>query len=604
MKKRSRLLLTVLAALMLVLAACSGNGDKGKDKGKDSGGKTAVKVDTSKFPLEAENNDEAIKGGTLKVGLQTDGPFKGMFLYELYEDAYDDQILRYTSNTLFPTKEDFLLDDDGLAKLTVDDNAKKATITIKKDVKWSDGEPFTADDVIYPYLIIGNKDYTGIRYDADFQNIVGAKEYHAGKAKDISGIKKVDDHTVEISFKKLSPAIYSGGDGLWGYAAPKHQLKDIAIKDLQKSDAVRKNPVTLGAFVINKIVKGESVELVANKNYWKGQPKIDKVVISTVSSATAAEAMKTGKFDVLAPNYPANDYSTIKDFNNITVLGRPELAYSYIGFKQGKWDSKKSEVVVDENAKLADPNLRKAIAYGMDIETVAEQYYEGLRSRGNSLIPPVFSAYYDDSLEGYKYDPEKAKKILDDAGYKDKDNDGYREDKDGKPLSINLAGMAGSDKDNKIVQYYIQNWKAIGLKVELTTGRLIEFNAFYDKVKADDKDIDMYMAAWGTGTNPSPIGLYSKKAPFNYARWTTPELEKELEAIDSNKALDKEYRAKAFRKWQETMYEDAVTVPMYFRTEIVPVNKRVKNWSIDFLDEWTDRLAEIELTADEPVKNQ
>lgn len=594
MNKKNWLLLTVLAAIMLVLAACGG-GDKNGEKGKEK-----EQVDTSKFPLEVTNKDEAIKGGTLKVALSSDAPFKGLFLYEVYEDAYDAEILSYTSNSLYPTKEDFLLDDDGLAKIDVDEKAKKVKITLKKDVKWSDDQPFTSEDVIYPYYIIGDKDYTGVRYDTDFQNIVGAKEYHDGKAKDIKGIKKIDDHTVEISFKKISPAIYSGGDGLWGYAAPKHQLKDIAVKDLEKSEAVRKNPVTLGAFVINKIVKGESVEMVANKNFYKGQPKLDKVVIEVVPSASMAAALKAGKYDVAVPNYPANDYGSVKDFKNIEILGRPELAYSYIGFKLGKYDKQKSEVVMDENAKMNDKSLRQAMAYAMNIEEVAKVYYDGLRTRANSLIPPVFSSFYDDSLKGYNFDKKKAESLLEEAGYKDKDGDGFREDKDGKPLTIKLAGMSGSDKDEKIVQFYIQNWKDVGLKVELSTGRLIEFNSFYDKVKADDKEIDMYMAAWGTGTNPSPMGLYSKNAEFNYSRYTSPELEGLLNDIDSAESLDPAHRGEAFRKWQEFMSENANVVPMYFRTELIPVNKRVKNWSVDYLSK--DGVEKVELTAEDPIK--
>lgn len=593
MKKKSWFLLTVLAALMLVLAACGG-GDK------DTATKEKEKVDTTTLPLEAKNEEESIEGGTLKVALSSDAPFKGMFNYELYQDAYDAEILTFTSNSIFTTKEDFLLDDDGLAKIAVDEKGNKVTISLQKDVKWSDGEAFTADDVIYSYYIIGDKDYTGVRYDADFQNIVGATEYREGKAKDISGIKKVDDHTVEISFKKISPAIYSGGDGLWGYAAPEHQLKDIAVKDLEQSDAIRKNPVTLGAFVINKIVKGESVELVKNPNYYKGEPKLDKVVIEVVPSASIAAALEAGKYDLSLPNYPANDYASIKEFKNISILGRPELAYSYLGFKMGTWDSKDSEVVVNPEAKMNDQKLRQAVAYAMNIEEVAEVYYDGLRSRANSLIPPVFSAFYDDSLKGYSYDKEKAIALLDEAGYKDTDDDGIREDKDGKPFSIKLAGMAGSDKDEKIVQFYIQNWKDVGLNVELTTGRLIEFNSFYDKVGADDKEIDMFMAAWGTGTNPSPMGLYSKSASFNYSRNTTPELEDMLGAIDSPEALDPAYRSEAFGKWQQYMSEQAVTVPMYFRTELIPVNKRVKNYSIDYLSK--TGYEAVELTAEEPVK--
>ncbi|MBQ0140626.1 MAG: oligopeptide ABC transporter substrate-binding protein [Kurthia sp.] len=593
MKKKSSFFISILAIVFLVLSACGSNPQTNK-----------TKVDTSKLPDTYENKDEVTKGGTLKVALATDAPFQGLFTYELYEDGFDFEILNYTSNSLYGTKEDFLIDGDGIAKLAVDEKANTATITIPKDIKWSDDKPFTADDIIYPYYIIADKDYTGVRYDTDFQNIVGVKDYHDGKAKDISGIKKVDDYTVEIAFNKISPAIYSGGDGLWGYAAPKHQLKKIKVADLEKADAVRKNPVTLGAFVINKLVKGESVELVANKNYWKGQPKLDKVVIETVPSASIAAALKAGKYDVVAPNYPANDYDSIKDFKNITILGRQELAYSYLGFKEGKLDKKTTTVITDPNAKMSDPKLRQAVAYAMNIEDVADKYYDGLRTRANSLIPPVFKTYYDDGLKGYKFDKKKAESLLDEAGYKDTDKDGIREGKDGKPFVIKLASMAGSDKDEKIVQFYIQNWKEVGLKVELTTGRLIEFNAFYDKVGADDKEIDMFMGAWGTGTNPSPMGLYSKNAEFNYSRYTTDEQENLLKEIDSVEALDPKFRGKAFKSWQEYMYEQATTIPMYFRTELIPVNNRVKNWDINWTskDMTMDNLQDVELTAKDPIK--
>lgn len=97
--------------------------------------------------------------------------------------------------------------------------------------------------------------------------------------------------------------------------------------------------------------------------------------------------------------------------------------------------------------------------------------------------------------------------------------------------------MSGSDTDEAIAEYYRQNWKEVGLNVELTTGRLIEFNSFYDKVEADDPEIDMYMAAWKTGTNPSPSGLYGEGAEFNLSRFVSAELTEMLEDIDSEKSM-------------------------------------------------------------------
>lgn len=592
-KMKHWLLLSSLFALLFVLAACK---DDDSESSKDLKDK---EQNESVLPFEVENEGEAIKGGTLKYALVGDNQFQGIFSWELYEDTFDSDIMEFMTNSIFETDGDFLVTDKGIAKLDVDADNNKATVTIQHDVKWSDGTPLTADDLIYPYLIIGHPDYKGVRYDDDFKNIVGAEEYHDGKADTISGIKKINDKTIEISFKKLSPAIYSVGDGLWGYAAPKHQLEKIPVKDLLKSDAVRKNPITLGPFKLNSLVDGESVELVANEHYWKGKPKIDKVIIEMVPSTSIGEALKTGKYDI-AKNYQTNQYDAVKDLKNITILGRPELAYSYIGFKLGKFDSEKSINITDENAKMYDVNLRKAIAYAMDIESVTERFYQNLRSRATGLIPPVFATFYDNTLDGYKYDPEKAKQLLDEAGYKDVDGDGIREDKNGEKFSINLASMAGSDTDEAIIEYYRQNWKDVGLDVQLTTGRLIEFNSFYDKVQADDPEIDMFMAAWGTGTNPSPMGLYGKGAAFNFSRFTNDELEKLLKDIDSKEAMDADYRAKAFRAWEEYMFEQATTIPTYFRTEIIPVNKRVKYFNVNYATE--TEWHEVELVAEEPVK--
>ena len=494
---------------------------------------------------------------------------------------------------------EFLLTDEGIASLQVDEENNKAIVKIREGVKWSDGEPLKIEDLILPYEIIADKDYKGVRYDGDLKNIVGIEEYHAGTADTISGLVKVDETTLEISFKKLSPAIYSGGDGLWTYAAPAHQIGDIPVADLLSHDAVRKNPVTLGAFKFDKIVPGESVQYVANDNYWKGKPKLDGVLVKVVPSSSISVAIKSGEYDIVQ-YFSATKWEEIQDLDNIDILGRPELYYSYLGFKLGKYDYENNTVVTDiEGSKMGDKALRQAMGYALDIEQVSEVYYNNLRERANSLIPPVFTSYYDDSLEGYTYNEDKANEILDAAGYKDVDGDGIREDKDGNPLEIKLAAMSGDQTQEDVISFYLQNWKEVGLNVTLVTGRLIELNSFYDKVQNDDPEIDIFMGAWGTGTNPSPFGLYSETAAFNFSRYSSEELETILMNIDSKEALDQDYRAKQFRAFQEYMEEEAFVIPMQFRYEIIPVNKRVKNWSIDYNN--PTELHEIELVAEAPV---
>ena len=584
--------------MMMLLMACGPGQKKSADGNKNS--------ESIKFETETQNKDNAVPGAVLSVAMVKDSPLVGIFNEAMYKDGYDGDVIEwFLTNVILDIDENFEITDTGIATLNVDPENKKATIKIKDGMKWSDGQPIVADDVIYPYEVIGNKDYTGVRYSDESAKIVGMEEYKAGKASTISGIKKVDDKTVEISFKEIGQGIFTGGNGLLTYAMPKHYLKDVPIKDLEKSEKVRTKLVVAGPYTISSIVPGESIELKANPNYFRGKPKTEKVTVQVVNSQTITAAMKSGKYDLVF-DIPTELYKIYKDFDNIETLGRQELYYSYLGFKMGKYDKTKGENIVNPNAKMADLKLRQALAYGLDINQMVKAFYDGLREKATSSVPPVFGKYYPKDLAGFPYDPEKAKKLLDEAGYKDVNGDGYREDKNGKPFEIKIAAMSGGDIAEPLVQFYIQQWKEIGIKGVLATGRLIEFNSFYDKVEADDPEIDVYFAAWGVGTNLSPFETAGRKSMFNYTRFASDENDKLMAEVTSPKTLtDPNYKPEAYKKWQEYFINQAVEVPLTYRYQLYPVNKRVKNFDVAYGSQKKGKgIHLVELTAAEPIKSK
>ena len=591
MKKLSKIVALCLATSFL-FTACGNSNNKSKTNQEE---KKEVGVQDN---LVIENEGTPVENATLKIAYVSDSPFTGIFHYAYATNSSDLEILTYCAGGTFKVDENFKLINGGGADLEFKPEEKKVIITINEKYTWNDGTPVTSADFLEYYKIVAHKDYTGVRFDDEMRNVVGIDEYHDGKAKDISGFKTLSDKKFEINFKTFNPGILWGG-GIPYEPVPSHKLKDIPVKEQEAHDITRKNPLSPGPYYIKEIIPGQQVVFEANPYYYKGQPKVKTVVWKVVPSAQIVAALQAGEYDItVALN--ADLYNKVKDLKNIKVGVQDDLSYTYIGFKLGKWDKEKGEVVTDPNAKMADVKLRKAMAYAIDNNLVGTKFYEGLRRNATQLMIPAFKEYYDESLKGYTLDLEKAKQLLDEAGYKDVNGDGIREDKNGQPFKINFASMSGGATAEPIAQYYMQQWKSIGLDVQLTNGRLIEINSFYEKVQADDPEIDVYQAAWGTGSNPNPTAFYGRNAAFNFPRYATPELDAILAKINSVEAVDKDYRSKAYKEFANYMFENVPVVPTLFRKSIVAVNNRVKKWDITPGSVFT--VKDVELTAPEPIK--
>jgi len=605
MNGKLKKLISLFAGMMLLVSCGDVNG------GKADAAKQEVNLNEieQKYPVAYKNEGEVVPVDTLKVAVVSSSPYKGIFNGFLYSSSIDNDFMQYTMNGAFPTNPDFTLvldSDETPIKVTVNPEEKTVTYKINPKFKWSNGEPVTTKDIVKTYEIVANQKYiessSSSRFNKNRKKIVGIQEYNEGKADKISGLEVIDDSTMKIHLTEVTPSVYWGGNFVSEFVNAK-QFEGVPMDKIIESPALRKNPLSYGPYYIKDIVQGEKVIFEANPYYYRGEPKIKTIEMEILPPSQQVAAIKSGKYDIVF-NPELNIFPEIENLDNINILARKAMYFSYLGFHVGKWDAEKNEVITDPNSKMYDINLKRAMAYAIDNDSIAKQFYHGLAMRAPSPIAPIFTQLRNPEVDGFKIDIEKAKKILDDAGYKDVDGDGIREGKDGKPFKINLAMMSGSEIQEPLSQYYIQQWKSIGLNVELVDGRLLDFNNFYDRLKADDPAIDCFFAAFGYGTDPQQMSLFGKNSQFNKSRYTSETFEKALEAQISPEALDEAKRIEIYHNYDKVFMEELPVIPQLNKMEYIVVNKRVKeyDWKYD-TDMKEFDWSKIEVTAKEPISD-
>ena len=592
---------------MLLLASCGGINDGGAKDAK----KEEVDVSTveSQYPSYVENEGNPVETSVLKVAVVSDSPFRGIFNGFLYSDSLDGSFMASTMNGAFPIDPDLkiILDSDETPiKVSVNPEEKTVTYKINPNFKWSNGEPVTTKDIVKTYEIMANQEYItsskSLRYNKNRKAIVGIEEYNEGKADKISGLEVIDDSTMKIHLKEMTPSVYWGGNFVPEFVNAK-QFEGIPMDKITESDALRKNPLSYGPYVIKEIVQGEKVIFEANPYYYKGEPKIKRLEMEILPPSQQVAAIKSGKYDIVLKVSP-EIFPELEKLDNINILTKKAGSMNYIAFKLGKWDEEKNEVVTDPNSKMYDLNLRKAIAYAIDMDAVSKQFYHGLSTPAKSQLSPLFPSLHNPEINGFKQDVEKAKQLLDEAGFKDVDGDGIREGKDGKPVKYTLAMMSGGEIAEPLAQYYIQQWKAIGLDVELLDGRLLDSKNFYNRVNGDDPAIDFCIAGIGFGTDPQQLAIFGKNAKFNISRYISDNLEAALDATVSKDAMNEEYRVKAYKDYEKVFMEEIPAVPILNKLDILVVNKRIKKYdwrpNVDGKPN-TFKWSMIEVVAPQPI---
>ncbi len=394
------------------------------------------------------------------------------------------------------------------------------TYHLRKDLKWSDGEPLTADDIAW--TINTSRDQEWINHYATTQNLTATA---------------IDASTVEITSSVPDPKLPT----MDVYIVPKHIWESKAADDITTYDAL--DGVGSGPFTLKSRNAGQDWTMVANPNYWGGKPQVDQVVFRVFTEGSAmVAALKSGEIDFVH-DVPSEAFDTLKNEPNIVAISGAQGGFSELamnGMQGGLGDG---------HPALQDITVRHAIAMAIDRPALFDRVIHGQGVMNDTLgvsADPVWTPEIPADQQ-LNYDPEAAKKLLDEAGYKDTDGDGIREMPDGtKPLNFRYAEL--SDSDNApAIRELITGWlKAVGIGTEVST---------YDQTQLTDViasgEYDMFVWGWTPYVDPDPMLSYFTcdqvttdvaSVGYNDANWCSDEYDKlytqQNQELDVNKRID------------------------------------------------------------------
>lgn len=575
MKRKLVILLTAGLAASMLFVACGGganNATEGNSNGAESGGTTK---DLSKPErIEASNPSaipDAAKNRTDTLIVGTTDP-KGEFVPIYSSTLYDSWVNKLVFDGLISNNEKGEAVPNVAESYEVSEDGKTYTFKLNKGIKFTNGQELTAKDVAFTFTSICDPGYDGPRMDA-VSNLVGYEEYNKGDAKSVEGIKVIDDYTISFTNKNVDAA------GIWNF---EYGIMPESVYKFEKGNfqAVKDKllePVGSGAYKFVHFKPGQEVKFEKNPDYWKGEPKIPYIVMKVTNAQTLLQELMAGTVDIDRVGAKPENIDPLKQAGFLNLDLYMQNGYGYIGLNYG-------------SDKVKDPKVRQALLYGLNREGFMQSYYQGYGQVYNSHILPTSWAYNPD-VPKYEYNPEKAKELLDEAGWKDTNGNGVR-DKDGVELELQWLTYTGSKYVDALIPIVQQSWEQIGVKV---TPELMEFETMMDKV--NNREYDIFNGAWNLSIDPDPSGIFaiSQDVPggFNNIGWRNEEADKLLK--EGKGTTNQEERKKAYAEWQLKFSEDVPYILLGNAQEMFASNARVKGYNPSTYIDWTHDVYKLEL---------
>jgi peptide/nickel transport system substrate-binding protein len=430
----------------------------------------------------------------------------------------------------------------------VRDGGRTLTFHIRKNVKWSDGAPFDADDVVFSFNVMNNP----------ANNITSRTGFDL-----IEKIDEPDKYTVVLHMRRpFSPMIpvfdtSGGGPSL----LPKHLLGSLANINEAPYNAL---PIGIGPFRYTAWRHGDEVEMEANPNYWRGLPKLKKIVFKIVPDRnTVLTQLQTGELDYWYP-FGGAYLVRIQALTNVTYLRQPGYLYNHIDFNVSR-------------PALRDAAVRRALRYAVDRATLRDKVGHGVGILQESMVPAPYPGVV--KLPLVPYDLAKANALLDAAGWK-RGSDGIRA-KDGTRLALEFASSTGSPDVDTQLEIIRSSWQQIGvdMTVKRYPGSLMFAPAEGGGIVLGGR-FDAIAFAWGVSPVDDLFGNFSCDAIPPKGQNDLHNCNTALEPlfIEFESEFDPGRQAAALSKAVRIIVNDAPTIVTTSREDMAAFNKDLKNF--------------------------
>ncbi|MEV4114258.1 ABC transporter substrate-binding protein [Nonomuraea sp. NPDC049695] len=421
-----------------------------------------------------------------------------------------------------------------------------------RQAKWSDGQPITADDAAWT-----------------FNKIMTDEAAKTANGPAVENFASVTASGQDLTIKLKAPQASMLDNPI--PIMPKHVWESVT--DLANYDAEKYPSVSSGPYIAIEHKKDQYVKLQANPNYWRGKPKVDELQVIFYDNPQAAIAgLQKGDIDLIGRLSPP-EFEAIQNNPNIEAWNTQGRRAAYLQINHGATTTD-NKPVGDGHPALKDVKVRQALHFAIDKQKLVDEVQNGLaKPADGSIVPPMFKDFFWEATgdEKVTYDPAKANKILDDAGYK-KGSDGVRTMPDGKKkLEFRFTIHTDTPIEDKLAEYLTGFFKEVG--ITLTTVKL-ESSKFTEETGVTG-NFDIAISGWSVNPDPEEVlatHLCSRRPAPNGEGGGTESFfcDETFEKLyqEQLKELDRPKRAELIKQMQERLYTQAPIIAIYYPNDL------------------------------------